>query len=163
VGTYSMKNVVMGSPQCRFWLKSGVISDKPLMHGGDGLPESSSGQELSWNLFTVALAGVRPDLAVVDGFEATEGNGPWDGTIVGHHVAVAGTDFVAVDRLCTDLMGIDPFYMKYLEFSSDAGMGNFDMQKIRVNGPDWKSKIIQYKLNSSVKNQTAWIDRNFTR
>jgi len=109
VGTFSLKNVVMGSPQCRYWEKGpGSKSDKPLMHGGKGLPEGSSGRELSYNLFTVALAGVRPDLAIIDGVQSIEGNGPWDGDVVEHGVVVGSTDFVAADRLCTELTGIAP-------------------------------------------------------
>ncbi|MFC1539216.1 DUF362 domain-containing protein [Candidatus Latescibacterota bacterium] len=164
VGTFSLKNVVMGSPQCRFWQKSSANrSDKPKMHGGGGLPENSSGRELSYNLFTVALAGVRPDLAVIDGFDGIQGNGPWGGEIVGHKVAVVSTDFVAADRMCTELTGIDPFYMKYLEFCNDAGMGNFYLENISVDGPDYQNHIIKYQLNKSVEGQIAWIDRNFER
>ncbi|MBT4484055.1 MAG: DUF362 domain-containing protein, partial [Candidatus Latescibacteria bacterium] len=121
VATLSTKNVVMGSPQCRYWLKGRGISDKPLMHGGAGLPESSSGRELSYNIFTVALAGVRPDLAVIDGVQTVEGNGPWGGGIlVDHEVAIASTDFVAADRISIELMGIDPFYMKYVEWCGEV-------------------------------------------
>ncbi|MFC1693089.1 DUF362 domain-containing protein [Candidatus Latescibacterota bacterium] len=164
VGTFSLKNVAMGSPQCRFWEKSNSNrSDKPKMHGGGGLPENNSGRELSYNMFTVALAGVRPDLAVVDGFEGIEGNGPWNGDVVDHKVAVVSTDFLAADRLCTELMGIDPFYMKYLEFCSDAGMGNFDLENIVIDGPDYRNNIIKYRLNKNVEGQIAWIDRNFER
>ena len=164
VGTFSLKNVVMGSPQCRFWQESSSNrSDKPKMHGGTGLPEGSSGQELSYNMFTLALAGVRPDLAVVDGFEGIEGNGPWNGDVVDHRVVVVSTDFVAADRICTELTGIDPFYMKYLEFCGDAGMGNFDLENIDVDGPDYRRHIIEYRPNKNIEGQIAWIDRHFER
>ncbi len=164
VATLSTKNVVMGSPQCRYWLKGRGISDKPLMHGGTGLPERSSGRELNYNIFTVALAGVRPDLAVIDGVQTVEGNGPWEGGIlVEHGVALASTDFVAADRISIELMGIDPFYMKYVEWCGDAGMGNFNLDNISVNGPNYRDHIRKYKLSDSVGNQTAWIDRNFER
>jgi len=162
VGTYSLKNVVMGSPQCRYKQKIKVnISDKPKMHGGAGLPDPSSGRELSYNLFTVALAGVRPDLAVIDGIQSIEGNGPWNGNVVDHGVVIASTDFVAADRMCTELMGIDPEYMKYIEWCGDAGMGNFDLSKININGPDYKDHVIKYKLNKNIEGQIAWIHRNF--
>ncbi|MBT4482179.1 MAG: DUF362 domain-containing protein [Candidatus Latescibacteria bacterium] len=164
VGTFSLKNVVMGSPQCRYWDKnSSDKSDKPKMHGGQGLPESGSGRDLSYNMFTLALAGVRPDLAVIDGVQSIEGNGPWNGDVVDHGVVVASTDFVAADRLCTELIGIDPFYMKYLEWCGNAGMGNWNMSKINVDGPNYKDYVIKYKLNKNVENQIAWIDRNFER
>ena len=166
VATLSTKNVVMGSPQCRYWEKNKGrgISDKPYMHGGEGLPDGdASGQELSYNIFTVALAGVRPDLTVIDGFQSVEGDGPWGGEVVEHGVAFASTDFVAADRLGIELMGIDQFYMKYVEWCGDAGMGNFDLENIKVEGPDYRKYIRKYKLHSNVAQQTAWIDRNFTR
>ena len=163
VATLSLKNVVMGSPQCRFWQKSsGNRSDKPKMHGGTGLPDrGGSGRELSYNHFILALAGVRPDLAVIDGFECIEGNGPWGGLVVEHHIAVVSTDFVAADRMCIELMGIDPFYMKYLEWCGDAGMGNFNLENISVDGPNYTDHVIKYKLNDRFPQQIAWIDRNF--
>ncbi|MFC1607677.1 DUF362 domain-containing protein [Candidatus Latescibacterota bacterium] len=159
VGTYSLKNVVMGAPVSH-WNKKGSaqVNEKSKMHGGPG---SSGGRELSYNMFLVAKMGVQPDLSVIDGVDAIEGNGPWGGEIVEHGVVVTSTDFVAADRLCTDLMGIDPKYMKYLEWCSEAGMGNFDHSNIRVKGPDWKEKVITYKLNKNIDWQIEWIHENF--
>ncbi len=51
--------------------------------------------------------------------------------------------------------------MKYLEWYSDAGMGNFDLSKIKVIGPDYKKHIIKYKLNVNFEKQVAWIHENF--
>jgi uncharacterized protein (DUF362 family) len=155
VGTYSLKNCAMGSPVCH-WRKAGAAqeNEKSKMHGGEG---SIGGRELSYNLFLLAQLGVQPDLAIVDGVNAIEGDGPWDGTIVDHQVVVASTDFVATDRLCSELMGIDPKLMKYLEWCSNAGMGNFDLDKIKVNGPDYKKHIIKYKMNSNFDWQVSWL------
>jgi len=109
----------------------------------------------------VALAGVRPDLSVIDGIQTIEGNGPWGGDIVEHGVALSSTDFVAADRIGIELMGIDPLYMKYIEWCGDAGMGNFNIEKIKVNGPDYRNSIRKYKLNDNVSKQIEWIDENF--
>ena len=155
VGTYSFKNVGMGAPVCHLKQK---INEKSLMHGGPG---SSGGRELSYNLFLLAGMGVQPDLSVIDGVKAIEGNGPWAGSVVEHGIGIASTDFVAADRMCVELMGIDPKYMKYLEWCADAGMGIFDLSKIKVIGPDYKKHIIKYKLNDNVEGQVAWIHENF--
>lgn len=151
VGTYSLKNVAMGSPVCH-WRKK--VNEKSKMHGA---PKENGGRELSYNLFLLAQLGVRPDLSVIDAVEASEGDGPWGGTVVEHGVLVASTDFVAADRLCVELMGIDPKWMKYLEWCGMAGMGNFDLSKIKVNGPDYRKHIITYKLNKNFDWQVAWI------
>jgi uncharacterized protein (DUF362 family) len=155
VGTYSLKNVVMGAPVSHWRQK---YNEKFLMHGGRG---SSGGRELSYNLFQVARLGVTPDLSIVDAIEAVEGDGPWEGDPIEHGVVLASTDFVAADRLCTELMGIDPNWMKYLEWCGAAGMGNWDINNITVNGPNWKDLVIKYKLHTTVERQVAWIHENF--
>ena len=159
VATLSTKNVVMGSPQCRWRQKNGG-SDKPKMHGGP-YKKGYKGKEMSYNMFTLMLAGVRPDLAVIDGTEAIEGNGPWHGDVIEHGVVYSSTDFVAADTFGTTLMGIDPFYMKYLEWAGDAGFGNFGMDKVDVNGPDYRNSIREYRLHSKIADHVGWIEENF--
>jgi uncharacterized protein (DUF362 family) len=159
VGTYSLKNIVMGSPLGSF---DGKTSEKGKMHGGNA-GNDGSGQELSYNLFRLALQGVYPDLAVVDGVTGIEGDGPWDGTPVEHNLSIASTDFVACDRVCTELMGIDPFYMKYLEWCGDAGLGNWNMNNIRTVGANVGDNIIKYKLNKNFETQISWINKNFKK
>ena len=159
VATLSLKNVAMGSPVCHYKQKRKKDkNEKSKMHGGEG---NSGGRELSYNLFRVAEMGVQPDLAVIDGVEAVEGDGPWGGTPVEHEIALASTDFVAADRMGAELMGIDPKLMKYLEWCGDAGMGNFDLSNIKVDGPDYKKHIIKYKMNKNIDWQIAWIHENF--
>jgi uncharacterized protein (DUF362 family) len=155
VGTFALKNVVMGSPVCHWREKR---NEKSLMHGGRG---SSGGRELSFNLFQIARLGVTPDLSVVDAIEAVEGDGPWNGDTVEHGVVMASPDFVAVDRLCTELMGIDPNWMKYLEWCGEAGMGTWSLDNITVRGPNWKDLVIKYRMHSQVERQVAWIHENF--
>ena len=159
LGTYSLKNVVMGSPVCHYRKKGKEQeNEKWRMHGGTG---NNGGRELSYNMFLVALRGVRPDLSVIDGVEAIEGNGPWWGEIIEHGVVVSSTDFVAADRLCVELMGIEAKYMKYLEWCEDAGMGNFVLSKINVKGSNFRDHIIKYKLHENIDKQIEWIHENF--
>ncbi len=161
VGTYSLKNVVMGSPVCHYKdtkLPKSKRNEKSKMHGGRS-PEGFHGHELSYNLFRLAVEGVQPDFSIIDGITAIEGNGPWSGEIVEHGVTVASTDFVAADRVCTELMGIDPKYMKYLEFCGNAGMGNWNMDDIKVTGAKLKDLKMKYKLHKTVEKQVDWINR----
>lgn len=96
-------------------------------------------------------------LAVIDGVTAIEGDGPWGGDVVEHGVSVASTDFVAADRVCVDLMGVNPQYMKYLEWCGDLGMGHFDPAKIDVRGERIENRRITYKLHQQLEEQIAWI------
>jgi uncharacterized protein (DUF362 family) len=155
VATYSLKNIGQGSPVGQ---SPNTRNEKNKMHGGRG---DGSGQELNYNLFTLALEGVYPDLAVVDGITGIEGDGPWDGTEVDHQFALASTDFVAADRICTELMKVDPFVMKYVEWCGLAGLGNWDPAKIKVQGATVADLAIQYKMNRNYNTQVAWLPKNY--
>lgn len=151
VATLTTKNIIMASP-----LRPArpQRSDKVKMHGGQIVPQNS--EYLSKNMFL--LAGLLlPDLAVLDGFEGMEGNGPVRGSAVPHHVALAGTDSLAVDAVGAKLMGIEPRYLPYLKWCGDAGLGNFDLDRIKVSGPDPSPFIKKYKLHETFETQVKWI------
>jgi uncharacterized protein (DUF362 family) len=84
----------------------------------------------------VDIAGaIRPDLQIVDGIVAMQGNGPIDGTAVDAGVLVFGTDPVATDTTAAMLMGLDPTGIWYLR---EAGrfLGQTDPERIRQVGED---------------------------
>lgn len=153
--TLSLKNVVMGSPICYYKrkVKEGQ-NEKSKMHGGRG---QVLGRELSYNLYLVASMGVQPDLAVLDGVVGAEGDGPWGATPVEGGVALASTDWLAADRIAVELMGADYSEIKYLNWCGEARMGEDDLSKIRINGPDYKKYVVKYKLNKTADQQRAWI------
>jgi len=156
--TLSTKNMVMGSPICHYKSKDkNGRNEKGYMHGGAG---SQNGRELSYNLFHLADQGVRPDLAVLDGVQGIEGDGPWGGEIIEQGVALASTDFVAADRLAIELMGVDPKEIKYVQWLGEHGYGQYDLSKIKVKGPDYKKHIMKYRLNKTADEQRAWIYEN---
>ena len=67
------------------------------------------------NLSIAELAELlMPHLAVIDGLEGMEGNGPVNGTPVKWGIFIAGTNAVEVDVLTTWLMGFDPKDVGYL-------------------------------------------------
>jgi len=153
--TLGLKNVVMGSPVCHY--KSKIRdgrNEKAFMHGGMG---SARGRELSYNLFTIANAGVYPDLTVLDGVVGAHGNGPWNADPIEHGVTVASTDVIAADRLGAELMGVDYGELMYLQWCSNAGMGEDDISKMNIIGPDYKKHIKEYKLNENIEIQRDWI------
>lgn len=162
VATLSFKNVAMGAPIVH-WnredLSRSARNEKSRMHGLNA-PRSvgASGQQLSYNVFRVALAGVQPDLAFIDGSITIEGDGPWDGgVIVEHGIALGSNDFVACDRIGTELMEIDPEWMKYLEWCAMAGMGNWERENIEVTGEKVSDLSRKYVLHQNVEQQVQWI------
>jgi len=78
---------------------------------------------------------LRPDLSVIDGFVAMEGNGPVAGTPLNLGVAVVGTDPVATDAVAASLMGFDPLDIGYLYYIDKEGLGTAQLPKIEVVGP----------------------------
>lgn len=130
--TLTAKNVIMGSI---------VIMDKVRMH-----PSEAGNRVLDYNLFNV-MQHLHIDLGVLDGFEGMEGNGPVNGEPVDHRVALAGTDYVAVDRVGTEVMGVDFDNVRYLNYLWDWGFGEGDLSKIEVIGETIGSCRNQYKMS----------------
>jgi uncharacterized protein (DUF362 family) len=129
--TLTAKNVIMGSI---------MIMDKSRMH-----PSEAGNRVLDFNLFTV-MQHLHIDLGVLDGFEGMEGNGPIGGEAVDHRVAVAGTDFLAVDRVGTEIMGADFDDIRYLNYLWDWGCGEGDLSKIEVIGETIARCRREYKM-----------------
>jgi uncharacterized protein (DUF362 family) len=145
VVTLGLKNTVMGSP-LKIFKK---ISYKSMMHG-------RGPWWLHYNLYTVARE-VRPDFTLIDGFEGCEGDGPTMGEPVDHRIALAGPDVIAVDRIATDLMGVDMADVGYLNFCAQAGLGNTDRAKIKILGREDPAKYVRkYKMNKNIDWQMQW-------
>ena len=150
VATLTLKNVVMGSPLKNTRLK---IQEKSKMHAnGQG---NNSPKMLNFNLFIMAHR-VHPDFSVLDGVEGSQGNGPTEGEPVDHRVVLAGQDYVAVDRIGSELMGIPWENIGYLQYCASAGLGQGDRSKIKVIGADPGSHIIKYKLHKNIEWQLSW-------
>jgi len=155
--TLSHKNIAMASPINRYrQALSAGRNDKRLMHG-------AGNRDLHFNLFQVALFGVQPDLAVLDGIVGMEGNGPVNGTPIscGDGCVVASTDWVAADRLGTELMGVDYKDVKYLQWCSEAGMGEDDLSAIKIIGPDYRKYITKFTMNPNIDSQLQWIREDY--
>ena len=77
---------------------------------------------------------VRQDLIVVDGVVAMEGNGPLVGNPVDLGIVVAGDNPVAVDSVCTRIMGLEPEEVGHIVNGWKMGLGEMKLEKIRVLG-----------------------------
>ena len=165
VATLSLKNIVFGAPikdvgftlyhdDIRFSSKAaetkpGTTSDKRAIHG-DGF------HAVNYNMYSLARQ-LHPDLAVIDGYEGMEGNGPTRGTPLEHRVCVASTDWMAADRVGIELMGIDFAKVGYLSFCAQTGLGNADLSRIEIIGENLKDHVKTYKLANNIENQLTWM------
>lgn len=100
-------------------------SDKMKMH--------QSHPVINLNLALIAPL-VMPHLAVIDGFEAMEGNGPTGGTPVSLRLALASTDALAADVVGAALMGFDASEVGYLHYCRQMGLGTGSLEQIEIVG-----------------------------
>ena len=151
IATLSLKNIVFGAPVKDIGFawettgRRGAINDKPIVHGGGF-------KGINYNLFVLSKI-LHPDLAIVDGFEGMEGNGPNDGTPVDHRICLAGLDWLATDRVGIELMGIDFAKIAYLNYCAQAGYGEADLNKIEIVGESIAKHKRVYKLSDNVERQ----------
>ena len=94
---------------------------------------------------------VYPDLAVIDGFVAMEGNGPISGTAFDSRVALASRDALAADIIATKVMGFDPQRVGYLSAMAQAGMGQADFEKINILGTKLNQCLYHFKPERKMK------------
>jgi uncharacterized protein (DUF362 family) len=153
VATLSLKNIVLGSAIKRpggdpidAYLGA---SDKPIMHGG-------SIRGSNFNLAVLAQR-LHPNLAVIDGYEGMEGQGPGRGTPVNSRVCVASLDWLAADRVGVELMGIDFAKVGYLNYCANMGLGQADLSKIEIVGPAIKDHVKPYKMPANFEEQLIWM------
>jgi len=100
-------------------------SSKMTMH--QGIPV------INLNLALVAPQ-VKPHLAVIDGWQGMEGDGPGAGDAVDWRVALASTDALALDVLAAHLMGFDPGRVGYLCYCCELGLGVGELRQIDAVG-----------------------------
>ena len=151
VMTAGVKNMAMGAPLVLSNDRSSGKHYKSRMHSGGE-------RFLHYNIFLVGQK-IRPDFTIIDGVEGMEGNGPIEGTPVDHRIALAGEDVLAVDSMCTRLMGIPLENVGYLNYLAATEMGNIDRAKIDIIGnSDPDKHIIKYKLHDNIDTQLEWKD-----
>jgi len=151
VATFSLKNVVVAAAVKEPGAKPGGEMDRAnrfLVHGG-GV------RGIHYNLAALAPR-LHPHLAVIDGFEGMEGEGPVDGTPVDHRVCIAGMDWLAADTVSAALIGLGIDKVGHLAYAAQAGLGQADLNKIQILGPALKDHTKTYKLPANTEELLAW-------
>ncbi len=145
VATLSLKNILMGAP-----LKINGKHYKQHVHQGT--------KQINYTFFLMTQF-MKPSLAIIDGFQGMEGNGPTGGTSADAKVAIASTDFLAADRVSVEAMGIDFAKIGYLNYCADANLGVGDLERIEVLGEKIENCKKTFKLHDSVEEQYKWMDK----
>ncbi len=133
----------------QFWAMSTLEpSDKMKMH--------QSYPVINLNLALLAPL-VAPQLAVIDGFEAMEGNGPTHGTPVPMRLALASTDALAADVVGAALMGFDVDEVGYLHYCRVMGLGSGDLAQIGIVGNTTLADCArQFRPHDAIRRQRRW-------
>jgi uncharacterized protein (DUF362 family) len=149
VATMSIKNMTLGAPLHnrkgeKRW------NDKRVYHGGVrqthyGIVRTAERMKGNWGV------------AVIDGFEGMEGNGPASGTPVASRIAIASPDFVAADRVGVECMGIDPDWPAYLNWCGEMGVGNYDLGKIEIRGESIDNVRKSYQMHRDIERELEWM------
>ncbi len=137
----------------QFWAMSTLEpSDKMKMH--------QSYPVINLNLALLAPL-VKPHLAVIDGFEAMEGNGPTGGTPVSLRVALASTDALAADFVAAALMGFDANEVGYLHYCRRMRLGVGDLDRIDLVGnAPLASCVRPFRPHYAIHRQRQWRSRS---
>ena len=118
--TASMKNLYGTIPGCKYgWPKN-------VLHYS-GIPET---------VFDIN-ASLPKTIAIVDGIDCMEGDGPIMGTLKRMGLVLVGTCPAAVDATVCRLMDVDPLAVPYLKLAADR-LGPVDEQSIAQRGEAWR-------------------------
>ncbi len=105
----------------------------------------------SLDQFTSALVDIysvsAPQLTVVDGFLAMEGNGPGAGDVVNDlKIILAGYDGIALDTLVCKIIGLDPSKVLYIKKGENKGLGSSDLEEFKILGQSIESVFRPFKI-----------------
>ncbi len=108
----------------------------------------------SLDRFTSALADIysvsNPQLTIIDGYLAMEGNGPGSGDPVKMDLILAGYDGVALDTTVCKITEIPAKDVKYLAYAEKKGLGTTDLSTITYLGEKPENVTRRFKLPGNI-------------
>jgi uncharacterized protein (DUF362 family) len=145
--TLSLKNVASGCAHGE---------DKFYLHGLGKFPdERRNNPDFKKQILALAhynfyhgSKAVYPDLAVIDGVVAMEGNGPVHGTVVNLGMTLAAIDALSADLVATKIMGINPQEVFYLEILKEERDLEFE-----IIGENEKEFLHKFKLSDNYQSR----------
>lgn len=150
VATLSVKNMVLGAPLHNAPGERPRWNDKRKYHVGL--------RQTHYNMLLTAQR-MQPHwgVAVIDGFEGMEGNGPSSGTPVASRIAIASRDFIAADRVALETMGLNAGWVGYLQYCGQVALGQYDLSQINVTGASIAAVRKSYRLHSDIERELEWM------
>jgi uncharacterized protein (DUF362 family) len=149
VVTLAVKNMIMGTL---------YKPDRIKMHGFKSHAERTlpvEAQVLNINLIRLARY-LWTDIAVIDGVQGLQGDGPGGTDGVDFKVAAASADVFAADAVVAKAMGFEPLELGLLHYGNELGMGIADLNRIDVLQTPIASVQTAFKPHSTVDLQMQW-------
>jgi uncharacterized protein (DUF362 family) len=142
--TLSMKNFVGTTPLARYNAKTDGTLPRVGLH--------LAGIE---QVFLDIVAGVKPDLAIIDCSLCVEGDGPTAGAEKGHTVdmkerngswlLLTSTDLAAADATAARIMSHDVSTIRQLTMAQEQGLGETREEAIHIDGAKLEDLIVDWK------------------
>jgi uncharacterized protein (DUF362 family)/Pyruvate/2-oxoacid:ferredoxin oxidoreductase delta subunit len=85
---------------------------------------------------------VKPDLVLMDGITAMDGQGPSSGRVKHPGLLLAGKDSVAVDSVFAELIGMKPLDILTTKEAYERKLGEADLKNIEILGESIKESLI---------------------
>ncbi len=136
--TLSMKNIAMGLVK-KMW--------RSKLHQGY--------KAINLSLYRLSRF-VRANLAVIDGYEAMEGDGPVNGTPLVWDLSIAGLDPVIVDAATSWLMGINPWNVGYIYYALTVEHSSLGMEDLIMQIGHARRLRRTFKLHRTSESQYEW-------
>jgi uncharacterized protein (DUF362 family) len=152
VYTGAIKNIAVGSllrPEgsfaARIASRFGIVrNNKAMIHQGYHI--------LNQNIYTLAKK-INISLAVIDGYEAMQGDGPGHGgELVPAHWAMASSDALSVDLTALKLMGIDSKNVGYLSLLEN----DLKTDEPFIIGDNWRESVKKFKMHTNFEKMKKW-------
>lgn len=104
-------------------------------------------------VLTDVFSAIRPQLTIMDGIVAMEGEGPASGGLRRLGVVLASQDAVAVDAVVARMVGLNPLDIHTTRYCDQRGLGVGSLDSIRVVGEQMKSVAVpDFRLPVSATN-----------
>ena len=84
---------------------------------------------------------IKPAVTIADAVTAMEGQGPTNGKLRDLNLIIASTDTVALDAVCSKIIGFEPLDIPTTRIAHQRGLGEANMESIEVCG----GKVPEFK------------------
>lgn len=125
-----------------------VGGDKALTH-----KNAPSREEFASAILDIFLIR-KPDLTIMDGIVAMEGNGPSGGKLVKAGVLLLSKDTLALDTIMGAIAGVEPMNLPLVRIGAEKGIGNADIDRIPIEGK--LNTIKGFKMPSTYYHSTTY-------